>query len=62
MKWLSKDDWYKEKRDFIIYDNQSEHKYGLIQFGRPDYELSYGDKVLSVYKKGIALESGSNSK
>lgn len=62
MKWLSKDDWYKEKRDFIIYDNQSEHKYGLIQFGRPDYELSYGDKVISVYKKGIALESGSNSK
>lgn len=59
MKWLSKDGWYKEKRDFIIYDNPSDRNYGLQQFGKPDYELTFGDKFISVYRKGISLENGS---
>ncbi|WP_313677156.1 hypothetical protein [Pantoea vagans] len=62
MKWLSKDDWYKEKRNFIIYDNESDRKYGLSQFGKPDHELIFGDKFISVYRDGISLENGPPSR
>lgn len=62
MKWLSKDDWYKEKRDFIIYDNESDLNFGLSQFGKPDYDLIFGDKFISVYKDGISLENGPPSR
>lgn len=56
MGWLSKDDWYKEDRNFIIYDNDSDYKHGINQFGEPFTILEFNGKKIAIYKKIIHIE------
>lgn len=56
MGWLSKDDWYREDRNFIIYDNESDYQNGINQFGSPATTLDFNGKRIAVYKDPIHIE------
>lgn len=57
MRWLSNESWYKNGRDFIIFDNAIDYATGISQFGQPTKTLEYKEKKIAIYDNKIFLKN-----